>query len=635
MLIFENVFLKIRNIFSKIKNTLYNEKINKIKWDNFMKRQGSALIMVTTLAALLITTAILISVNSVSDIDITGKEKARIQLELACKSGLERAKNKIEESFNNSNLTRLEPYVSFQDNDVDDSGKTAVEKAYDDENFASGSPGDYLFTYSSDETDHDIYVQYAITEDNDENGWERSSKYTVYKMKIESIAYAPGIGWIGMTENAYARRTTLFMYQVFFENTLEILPGPDFELTGLIHTNEDLYLNSNNSLNIYTDSLSSAGEIFRGRLDRSEIGGTINITRDNINGSLVEMEENEDSENSDWIQIASDNWGGTVKDKHLGASRQEAPQVESFEPGGYYDQNSGIKIEVLTSGSDPSYKITYDGYSHTYTSSELNGALTETEVYDYREYPSGSNPENNTPVKVTNVDINRLKNELSYYPDNGLIYMTRDDAVPDNDGDDFATDPNRNVTGFKLINNTSLPAPTTFVSNLPVYLHGSYNTVDWQPSAVIADSITLLSDNYNDSMSNWKDTSVNPGGSMPDAVSSEFNLAFITGNLPTQSGQYNGGLENYPRLLENWSGEDLTISGSFIQLFRSQYATGQWSYGDYYTAPARNWSAEEKFSDLNDLPPGYINLFPSVNIGIIYSNWRQISKDEAEINEAY
>lgn len=605
------------------------------------KKKGVALLFVATLSSLLVLIAITAGVNAVSNINITSEEKTRTQLEFACESGLNRAKAKIEQSFNNNMLNNLEPFITFQGTLDDDTSLTPTEKAFNDEAFVDDTTDYYTFTIVNGTGGSDIEVRYSITNgrENDPDGWVKSQGVTTNKMKIEAAAAIPGGGWVGMTEDVYARRTSLFMYQIFFQDELEILPGPNFNLTGLIHSNSDIYLNSNNNLNIYTDSLTSAGSIYRGRLDRSEVSGNVNITETDKDGSLVEMDGSDDADNSDWVDIATTNWKGTVKDQALGATEQQAPTLRSFEPGGYYDSNAGMNIKVDTSGAEPTYKISVGGGSATtYTSAELSGALSESLVYDYREHPSGSNPANNTPVKVTNIDINALESIVGV-SSNGVVYMSRDDAVPDNDGDQFTPDPNRVVSGFKLVNSATLNNPQTFISDLPVYVQGDFNrhtSTDpdadtWQPCAVVSDAITVLSNNWDDSGSNWQDPAVDPNTNMPSAISTEYNFVFITGNVPTESGQYSGGLENFPRFLENWSGQTVDISGGFIQLFRSKYATGNWSYGDYYRAPNRDWKSESRFSNLNDLPPDFVDMFPSAAINIISSGWSPINKASSEI----
>ncbi|NEP75393.1 MAG: hypothetical protein F6K25_27965 [Okeania sp. SIO2G4] len=65
---------------------------------------------------------------------------------------------------------------------------------------------------------------------------------------------------------------------------------------------------------------------------------------------------------------------------------------------------------------------------------------------------------------------------------------------------------------------------------------------------------------------------------LPQAADTTFNLILATGDVPSRiltdtEGETNGGLPNLPRFLENWKDRTATISGSFIQLRRSEYGT--------------------------------------------------------------
>jgi len=68
---------------------------------------------------------------------------------------------------------------------------------------------------------------------------------------------------------------------------------------------------------------------------------------------------------------------------------------------------------------------------------------------------------------------------------------------------------------------------------------------------------------------------------------------------------YGGGLENFPRFLENWGGVTMTYRGSLVSLFQSDYAKRRrWSWQNYYSPPARDWQFDLRFQDPNNLPPG-------------------------------
>ena len=97
-------------------------------------------------------------------------------------------------------------------------------------------------------------------------------------------------------------------------------------------------------------------------------------------------------------------------------------------------------------------------------------------------------------------------------------------------------------------------------------------------------------------------TTTQPAGSqatstrwLPRAKDTTFNMIMAVGDVPGRPGETNGGLQNLARLLENWRGPGGTndikktmILGSFMQLFRSAYATAP-----YF--PVRNPPENESF----------------------------------------
>jgi len=77
--------------------------------------------------------------------------------------------------------------------------------------------------------------------------------------------------------------TPIFQYMIFYENDLEILPGPNMLLSGRIHSNADIYLSSGGTLTLDTNYLRSTGDILRKRKnDGSEGTGTVDIK---VNGT--------------------------------------------------------------------------------------------------------------------------------------------------------------------------------------------------------------------------------------------------------------------------------------------------------------------------------------------------------------
>jgi hypothetical protein len=99
------------------------------------------------------------------------------------------------------------------------------------------------------------------------------------------------------------------------------------------------------------------------------------------------------------------------------------------------------------------------------------------------------------------------------------------------------------------------------------------------------------------------------------------NAAILTGQVPSSSASYSGGVQNFPRLLEEWNGRTLTYNGSMVAMFYSQVATNIWrgigSSYDIYNAPVRNWALDQNFLVESKLPPAT----PSVTV-LVRGKWR-------------
>jgi hypothetical protein len=59
----------------------------------------------------------------------------------------------------------------------------------------------------------------------------------------------------------------------------------------------------------------------------------------------------------------------------------------------------------------------------------------------------------------------------------------------------------------------------------------------------------------------------------PTATDTTYNVIIAAGDTPARTTEDNGALQNYARFAENWVGKNARISGSFMQLRKSSYAT--------------------------------------------------------------
>jgi hypothetical protein len=371
-----------------------------------------------------------------------------------------------------------------------------------------------------------------------------------------------------------------FQHAVFYNDDLEILPGRVMNFTGRIHGNKDIYLDADNStLTIDSEYLHSAGNIYNRTKDGRNLSGDVDIKKA---GSALFPEMNGlDSPDANWLTESQTRWSGTVKTSVHGVTKLATPVVGSVAPNGYYASNANVKI---TNGI-----ITQDGTALVQGVDIPNGTIvTDADFYNNRE---------SDYVRMTNIDLKKLAGYApgdaegapsfpNHLPDNGLIYATRDDAGVNEQ------------PGIRLVNGTQVyrAGGLTVVSNDPLYIQGDYNTVDKKATAVICDALNILSNDWSDA--NSRLTLANRIAD-PTIV----NTAFISGVNNTTAGHYNGGLENYPRFHENWTGKELSITGSFVELWNSQIASGLWAYGGmYYTAPNRNWRYDTDFN-INNMPP--------------------------------
>jgi hypothetical protein len=156
------------------------------------------------------------------------------------------------------------------------------------------------------------------------------------------------------------------------------------------------------------------------------------------------------------------------------------------------------------------------------------------------------------------------------------------------------------------------PNGLTVATGRPLYVLGDYNqpvdanlmttnTSTTEPASLVADAITILSDK-------WVDGSTGPGIPPPIAGNTTVNAALLTGVVetapqPSPLTGYSGGMENFPRFLEDWSSAIFTYNGSMVKMFPSLYATGPWGQNYVYSPPTRNWAYDANFDDPTKLPP--------------------------------
>jgi len=280
--------------------------------------------------------------------------------------------------------------------------------------------------------------------------------------------------------------------------------------------------------------------------------------------------------------------------------------------------------------------------------SEVMGAALGTFDLDYRRGGFYNWREQKWMI-LLNINVRDL---LLWNNANAGVLFTPTDGTNDHGGVViFATvdGPNSggiNNYGVRVFGSADLPVPplpagigvsadptgVTIVSDQALYVIGDFNRgaaaggLARQPASLVGDSVNVLSSNY------WRSSigaicgancctnqycrdgqSVrNIGQAERNGATTNINAAFLGGVDATVANggtaTYNGGLENYPRFHEDWSGGPaLNYQGSFVSLGTPLHVNGAWcgtgNACNIYNPPARNWNFDAAFNNAANLPP--------------------------------
>lgn len=172
----------------------------------------------------------------------------------------------------------------------------------------------------------------------------------------------------------------------------------------------------------------------------------------------------------------------------------------------------------------------------------------------------------------------------------------------------------------------------TLASENLAYILGDYNanaasgfTGAHASSAVIADTVTLLSNGWTDKESLTSPADVSGRG----GTTTYYRVAIASGKnrnfpRPSWSGSpsvpedygTDGGVHNFLRYLEDLSSGTVNYMGSMVSLYYSQYGTGVFKCcGTVYSPPTRNYAFDLDFLDITKMPPGTPKFRDVVDVG--------------------
>jgi hypothetical protein len=390
----------------------------------------------------------------------------------------------------------------------------------------------------------------------------------------------------------------VFQFAIFYTIDLEINPGPTMRITGKVHSNGDIYAAPVSGLT-FDDAVTAVGKIYNNRHPNDPTGGAkvAPVYRDTHmeKVSALTLPVGPDNSPDSVRAILDPPPAGEDPNSNLGKERfynKADLIIQTTDSGvqllaGQWANFAPIAPDV-TNGSATSYSF----------------IKTDTSLNDLRETKW---------VILTEVDVGALKTWLTDPKKgqaiNGQAQFRTGHGINSIYVDDQRTRSGK-LTGVRVVNGQSLPNDgLTVATPLPLYVKGHFNaptpgstnTANTKPAALIGDAITILSANWNDN---------NAGKSLAQraATSTTVNAALLGGIVKsTKVGNnkyYSGGVENFPRFLEDWNGDTLTYNGSMVVMFESRFATKFWQApGNYYNAPTRQWAFDVNFLNPSRLPP--------------------------------
>jgi hypothetical protein len=395
----------------------------------------------------------------------------------------------------------------------------------------------------------------------------------------------------------------VFQFAIFYALDMEINPGPNMTVTGRVHGNANINVQPQANLTFMSD-VTAAGSIIHNKHTNDPLvrtAGTIDYEGKHVSGA-----------NAMTLPIGTNNTPAAVHAIIELPPDGESP-TSAMGRQRYYNKSDMIVLVsnstvVVKSGLDDKFStaIPYSDWSKFLQTSNAT-------FYNKREGKTVNAIQLNVAkLKIWSATNGTLRPALGNR-DIRSVYIA-----------DMRTHSSGYQSGVKVVDGDELPSLGLTVSTPnPLYVQGNFNatgsdvgkneTKNTDPASLVGDAITILS-------TAWVDA--NGAGSLGARLAADttVNAAIIAGNVPSGGGNYSGGVENFPRFLENWSGRTLTYNGSMVALFHSTTATAPWGGSDVYNPPTRNWAFDQNFTDALKLPPGT----PEVR-AVLKSSWNTVA----------
>lgn len=453
-----------------------------------------------------------------------------------------------------------------------------------------------------------------------------------------------------------AQTIPLFQFGVFYEKDLEILNGPAMTFAGWVHTNGNLYVSSTSTT--YQSNITTPDSVFWNRKDAAPRLNGVMIY--NASGAPVQLDFDSRSLSGPAFKTRSvQRFNGRLMSNAFGVRSLKLPLPTNMEPVTLVMPKDGSDTpmvqDVKMAWKSDWYVTVRSGVFQIADTNTMKAQFCDSLVFvrtGTLQVPSAGacrrifkprvnafyeGREDKRPDLV-DVHMDSLRIWADSTPTTRaprILYFAFTPSIVANANNDYLA--------VRLRSGTRLPLPRvatdtgglSVVTERPMYVLGDYNTVVWRPAALMADAVTFLSNPPNPAMLNtapavaatrcsasvgWCDV-LQQNMAQRTARTATVNAAILAGHSPTPcdymrsgcaSPPYGGGLENFPRFLENWNGVIFRYTGSLVSLYTNRFSTGLWGNATnigfpslgYYTPPTRQWSFDVNFRFPERLPPG-------------------------------
>jgi hypothetical protein len=481
----------------------------------------------------------------------------------------------------------------------------------------SGWPLDYQFTDTNNVVDHTTVIGGVQSVQTNVDPQLPGLYGIVFPARVASFAKRLGTPAYnvaaGVQQDISLVIIPIFQFEAFYSLDLEINPGPQMQITGKVHGNANMFLAPQTGLE-FVDGVEAVGTVYYDRMTNDPAYGSGKVmpvfdlpphaAASGADSMTLPIGTN--NAPSEVVKILDVPPAGEDPLSALGAARlyNQADLIVTTFPNGLVSVMAGLWD--LKTAVPPD--LTNGGYSFITTTNTFfdqrenkSALVTDLDVGAFNKWLTNTTPTGGAALNIakkTKFGTNATPAGLNsiYIDDRRAGSTTSFAAVRVWDGQFLPPD--------GLTVSTARPIYVMGNYNSPTATLGTLNTANTKPAALMGDAISVLS-------GGWVDNNSNKGASgTRTAMDDTVNAAFLAGIVETTMvggvKHYSGGLENFPRFLEDWHANTFTYNGSMVVMFPSRFATSWWvgpSGTTYYQAPRRNWAFDKNYLASQKLPP--------------------------------